>query len=223
MAGGFGKRLHAADGARSQAHAAGGRPAAAGAHHRAAATLGHPRRAPHHPLPARQHRQPLRRRRGIRRQHQLHQRGPAARHGRRPQADARPSGPFVVINGDILTGVAYQDMLRFHRKHGATTHVGVRVHEIRCRSAWWSANDVRVMELREKPSLTSSSTRDLPARAVGLGPHPGRPAFRHDRPHPAPARRRPHGRQLPDHRVLAGRGPPRGLQQAQNDLRDGRI
>ena len=36
----------------------------------------------------------------------------------------RPTGPFLVINGDILTGVSYQQMLRFHRKHGATADGG---------------------------------------------------------------------------------------------------
>ena len=40
---------------------------------------------------------------------------------------------------------------------------------------------------------------------------PDRPALRHDRSHPAAAGRRPDRRRLPDHRILAGRGPARGL------------
>ena len=44
------------------------------------------RRQPDHALPVGQHRQPLRRRRGVRGQHQLQQRGSAARHRRRAQA-----------------------------------------------------------------------------------------------------------------------------------------
>ena len=50
----------------------------------------------------------------------LLRRGRASGHGRRAAAASAPDGPFLVINGDILTGVSYQDMLRFHRKHGAT-------------------------------------------------------------------------------------------------------
>ena len=42
----------------------------------------------------------------------------------------RPTGPFLVINGDILTRVSYQKMLRFHRKHAATLTVGIRAYEV---------------------------------------------------------------------------------------------
>ena len=38
--------------------------------------------------------------------------------------------PMVVINGDILTTVRFQDVLAFHREHGAEITVGVRRCEI---------------------------------------------------------------------------------------------
>lgn len=65
----------------------------------------------------------------------------------------RPDGPFLVINGDILTRVSYQQMLRFHRKHGATLTVGLRAHEVEVPFGVVEADDVRITELTEKPSI----------------------------------------------------------------------
>ncbi len=66
----------------------------------------------------------------------------------------RADGPFLVINGDILTGVSYQQMLRHHQKHGALLTVGVRVHEIRVPFGVVECDEVRVLQLKEKPSIT---------------------------------------------------------------------
>ncbi len=66
----------------------------------------------------------------------------------------RPTGPFLVINGDILTGVSYQRMLRYHQKHGALLTVGVRVHEVQVPFGVVECDDARVRQLKEKPSLT---------------------------------------------------------------------
>ena len=65
----------------------------------------------------------------------------------------RPKGPFLVINGDILTRVSYQDMLRFHRKHGARMTVGVRAHEVEVPFGVVECDDVRVTDLTEKPHI----------------------------------------------------------------------
>ena len=65
----------------------------------------------------------------------------------------RPDGPFLVINGDILTRVSYREMLRFHRKHGATLTVGIRAHEVEVPFGVVEADGVRVTELTEKPLL----------------------------------------------------------------------
>ncbi len=65
----------------------------------------------------------------------------------------RPDGPFLVINGDILTRVSYQEMLRFHRKHGATLTVGLRAHEVEVPFGVVEADGVRVTELTEKPRI----------------------------------------------------------------------
>jgi dTDP-glucose pyrophosphorylase len=66
----------------------------------------------------------------------------------------QPDGPFLVINGDILTGVSYQQMIRFHEKQGALMTVGVRTHEVQIPFGVVECEDVRVMGLKEKPSLT---------------------------------------------------------------------
>ena len=65
----------------------------------------------------------------------------------------RPSGPFLVINGDILTRVPYQTMLRFHRKHAATLTVGIRAHEVEVPFGVVESDDVRVTDLTEKPRI----------------------------------------------------------------------
>ena len=64
------------------------------------------------------------------------------------------NGPFLVINGDILTGVSFQEMLGYHRKHGAEITVGVRKYEVKVPFGVVECDDVRVTELREKPSLS---------------------------------------------------------------------
>jgi NDP-sugar pyrophosphorylase family protein len=66
----------------------------------------------------------------------------------------RPEGPFLVINGDILTGVSFRDMLAFHHEHDGDMTVGVRKHDIRLPFGVVDCDDVRVTELREKPMLT---------------------------------------------------------------------
>ena len=66
----------------------------------------------------------------------------------------RPSGPFVVINGDILTGVSFEKMLDFHRANRAEITVGVRRYAIEVPFGVVECKDVRITELREKPSLT---------------------------------------------------------------------
>ena len=66
----------------------------------------------------------------------------------------RPAGPFVVINGDILTGVSFEKMLGFHRVHQAEITVGVRRYSIDVPFGVVECEDVRITQLREKPSMT---------------------------------------------------------------------
>jgi dTDP-glucose pyrophosphorylase/CBS domain-containing protein len=66
----------------------------------------------------------------------------------------RADGPFLVMNGDILTGVSIEEMLDFHRKNGAEITVGVRKYEVQVPFGVVECEDVRITQLREKPSLT---------------------------------------------------------------------
>lgn len=66
----------------------------------------------------------------------------------------KPTGPSLVINGDILTGVSYQRMLRYHQKHGAVLTMGVRVHEVEVPFGVVECDGARVTDLQEKPALT---------------------------------------------------------------------
>ena len=66
----------------------------------------------------------------------------------------RPDGPFLVINGDVLTGVPFQEMLVYHRKHGAVLTVGVRKYDMQVPFGIVECEDVRITRLQEKPSLS---------------------------------------------------------------------
>jgi dTDP-glucose pyrophosphorylase/CBS domain-containing protein len=61
---------------------------------------------------------------------------------------------FLVINGDILTGVSFHEMLDYHRKHKADITVGVRKYDVKVPFGVVECEDVRITQLREKPSLT---------------------------------------------------------------------
>jgi len=65
----------------------------------------------------------------------------------------RSDNPFLVINGDILTGVPFQEMLNFHRKHHALLTVGVRKYAIEVPFGVVEMDEVRVNQIREKPSF----------------------------------------------------------------------
>lgn len=66
----------------------------------------------------------------------------------------RPDGPSLVINGDILTEVSYQQMLQYHRKHEAVLTMGIRVHELQVPFGVVHCDGARVTDLTEKPALT---------------------------------------------------------------------
>lgn len=66
----------------------------------------------------------------------------------------RPDSSFLVINGDILTGVSFQEMLVYHRTHGAVLTVGVRKYDMQVPFGVVECEDVRIVKLQEKPSLS---------------------------------------------------------------------
>jgi dTDP-glucose pyrophosphorylase/CBS domain-containing protein len=66
----------------------------------------------------------------------------------------RPTGPILVINGDILTGVHFQEMLIYHRQHLAELTVGVRRYDMQVPFGVVECKGERITKLREKPSLS---------------------------------------------------------------------
>jgi len=65
----------------------------------------------------------------------------------------RPESPFLVINGDILTGVPFREMLMYHRKHHAELTVGVRKYEMQVPFGVVECDDVRIIGIQEKPTV----------------------------------------------------------------------
>ena len=61
--------------------------------------------------------------------------------------------PFLVMNGDILTGVDVRAMLDFHRDHRADLSVGVRQYDIEVPFGLVQTNGVKVTAITEKPVL----------------------------------------------------------------------
>lgn len=59
--------------------------------------------------------------------------------------------PLFVLNGDILTGVNFADMLDFHRQRKSVLTIGVRQFEFEVPYGVINATDGRVHELQEKP------------------------------------------------------------------------
>jgi dTDP-glucose pyrophosphorylase len=62
-------------------------------------------------------------------------------------------GPLLVLNGDILTGLDFREMLAFHRAQGADATVAVRRYEVPVPYGVIECDNGVVHELREKPIL----------------------------------------------------------------------
>jgi dTDP-glucose pyrophosphorylase/CBS domain-containing protein len=65
----------------------------------------------------------------------------------------RTDNPFLVINGDIITGVPFQQMLDYHCKHHAVLTVGVRKYDLEVPFGVVELDEVNVNHIREKPSF----------------------------------------------------------------------
>jgi dTDP-glucose pyrophosphorylase/CBS domain-containing protein len=62
--------------------------------------------------------------------------------------------PMLVINGDILTGLSFRDMLAFHRRHGAEMTVGVRRCDVEIPYGVLECDGPFVRGVREKPKTS---------------------------------------------------------------------
>lgn len=63
----------------------------------------------------------------------------------------RPSHPFVVTNGDVITDIRYGEMLDFHIRYVAAATMAVRVHEWQHPFGVVQTRGVEIIGLEEKP------------------------------------------------------------------------
>lgn len=65
-----------------------------------------------------------------------------------------PDGPFLVINGDVLSKVNFEAMFMFHKECGAQMTVGVRRQEFKLPYGVVKCNNIKIISLEEKPVLS---------------------------------------------------------------------
>lgn len=63
----------------------------------------------------------------------------------------RPTMPFVVTNGDVLTDIRYSELLDFHLRHDAIATMAVRVHEWQHPFGVVQTRGVDIVGFEEKP------------------------------------------------------------------------
>jgi NDP-sugar pyrophosphorylase family protein len=66
----------------------------------------------------------------------------------------RPNEPVLVLNGDVLTRVDFNQLLRFHDEHAAAATLCVREHTTQIPYGVVRLDDLRVLTLEEKPVLS---------------------------------------------------------------------
>lgn len=132
--------------------------------------------------------------------------------------------PLLVINGDILTGMDFQDLLAYHRRHRAELTVCVRKYDFQVPYGVLECDGPRVVGIREKPVVTflvNAGIYLLEPSAQRLIPH--------DRPFDMTdliARMINEGRPMVSYPVVEywlDVGSQADYQRAQDDARDGRF
>lgn len=63
----------------------------------------------------------------------------------------RPSHPFVVMNGDVLTQIDFRSLLSFHTEHGASATMCVREYDMQVPYGTVEVEGVDTVSLQEKP------------------------------------------------------------------------
>ncbi len=65
----------------------------------------------------------------------------------------QPSGPILVVNGDVLTQVNYRAMLDFHNANQADMTVAIRQYEFEIPYGVIECDGIKIKALREKPRI----------------------------------------------------------------------
>lgn len=67
----------------------------------------------------------------------------------------RPSGPFLVTNGDVMTDLSYGEMIDYHILHSATATMAVRNHEMHNEFGVVRTSGLDISGFEEKPVVRS--------------------------------------------------------------------
>jgi dTDP-glucose pyrophosphorylase len=67
----------------------------------------------------------------------------------------KPSSPFVVTNGDVISDIRYGELLDFHIRHSAVATMAVRVHEWQHPFGVVQTQGVEIVGFEEKPVARS--------------------------------------------------------------------
>jgi dTDP-glucose pyrophosphorylase len=86
----------------------------------------------------------------------------------------RPSAPFIVCNGDVLTDIRYGELLDFHTHHSALATMAVRLYEWQHPFGVVSTQGVDIVGFEEKPTIRNHVNAGIyaldPAALDGLTP-----------------------------------------------------
>jgi dTDP-glucose pyrophosphorylase len=85
----------------------------------------------------------------------LHERSPLGTAGAIGLLDPRPTEPFLVTNGDVLTDIHYSEVLDFHGRNGAAATMAVRIHEWQHPFGVVRTQGVEIVGFEEKPVTRS--------------------------------------------------------------------
>jgi dTDP-glucose pyrophosphorylase len=81
----------------------------------------------------------------------LRERAPLGTAGALSLLAPRPTGTFVVTNGDVITDIHYAELIDFHNRHGAVATMAVRVHEWQHPFGVVHTQGVDIVGFEEKP------------------------------------------------------------------------
>ena len=83
--------------------------------------------------------------------HYLREETPLGTAGALSLMKVRPSKPFVITNGDVMTDIRYSELLEFHDRHSADATMAVRQHEWQHPFGVVQMRGVKIEAIEEKP------------------------------------------------------------------------
>ncbi|EAU40995.1 Nucleotidyl transferase [Fulvimarina pelagi HTCC2506] len=66
----------------------------------------------------------------------------------------RPSRPFIIMNGDLLTTLHFESVIRFHDEHLADATLCAREHLVQIPYGVVRSDDARLLSIEEKPTIS---------------------------------------------------------------------